>query len=582
MLILLLAVFLLAESGFCWVSSFRHSASGNLLWGDLDNDVDPVYIWDNQGYRLYTTLSNLSSSNDEYFSNSSDGVYLFGMSGNFGMPPIGGWDSRTMFLIQLADTRYDNISGLDTDFNGLIDVAGEGEMSGDFAEYIDIDNDNIYDSREIVASTADNFDLFKARDWHITQGFMKGLKRAGFYISHLGYGTNYRENNRTSGLFSYVAPDHTFSYSKNLVFTDLGTGTVIEERAETGDFKSTFKTPANIIKISYQAPIPILPPSDLRLDFTYNKSIVEYEVTDILDFYRDVSVAPDVDITNYTETAEVDSTLNGSLITPGAQLTRHWTGDIYSWFAVEIGFGSFDADRTFRDNYVEGISNTNPAGDLEVETSDFNQSSIRSGETDRTVLRLYHKTVVDFTQKFKFAIGADYRKQTDKTDWNEAYNLNNQGSFTIFDGVDDANDSTFISTSSFDTDFTNEIKTTTINLPVSMEYRLGRWTFRIGAVHTILKRKTDEDRQISDAEALLTIVDYGDGTADTTLSDLSYLSLGSAGETRQHFNNFVYGLEFQPNKNLRIELLEFLGNGFTEFIDTEFYRQLRLSFTVIF
>jgi len=224
LVILLFALLLAMESGLCWVSSFRASASGNLLWGDLDNDIDPVYIWDNQGYRLYTTLSNLSSSNDEYFSDSSDGVCLFGISGNFGVPPIAGWESRTMFLIQLADTRFDNESGLDTDFNGVVDVFGDGEMSGDFAEYIDSDGDNIYDFREIIASNADNYDIFKARDWHLTQSFMQGGKRAGISISRLGYGTNYSRSEASyepqacaSDIMRFYIPfDFRFCFEKAL------------------------------------------------------------------------------------------------------------------------------------------------------------------------------------------------------------------------------------------------------------------------------------------------------------------------------------------------------------------------------
>jgi len=579
---LCLAILLLALASPCWAQSFRFQASGDLLYGDYDNDIDPIYIWENDGYRIYSTLSNLSSSSDKFISNANNGVYLFATSGNFGLPDVNGWQSRTMFLVRLSDSRSDNNSGLDTDYDGLIDQAGEGYMSGDRVLFFDVNSDNIYDSRVNMTSTADNYDLLKMRDWKIIHSYKFLNSKIGISFSHLGYGNNFSESNVHSGLFSFASPSHNFSYSNSLMQTDLSTFDVLETRNESGDFRTTCQTPANIFDLAYETGFGLIPNSKIRFDVSLELLKDKYQVDDKYDYFRDVSAGGIVDMNRLSDEVKVDSSLGGYTFTPSVRLTKNWTPEVYSWFDFAFGFGKFDADKAFSENYDSEIQLTDMGGNLSITTRDYDDVVDQTGDTKRKNIGLFHKTVVDFTEKFTFSAGIDFFFRCDKTDWNADYLTTYNGAFDNGDGVSDANDSSFTQVSSMSANLIAENKTTIINLPVAMEYALGRWTFRLGAVHQIHKQVEDEDFLIKESDPVVTTINYGDGDSSITVSDNDYLSIGSSRESKSSSTNFVYGLELKANDNLKIELIQFMETANVDVLNTNFYRQLRLSLTVIF
>jgi hypothetical protein len=581
-LISVLMLALCCSTAFGWVQSFRQSASGNLLYGDFDNDLDAIYIWDNHGYRLYTTLSNLSNQNDQFFQDAGDGVYLLGASGGFGLPSLMGWESRSMVLFQLADARDDLNSGLDTDYDGTIDLAGTGSMSGDFTQYFDLNNDNIFDSRANYGSSSDNYDLLKKRDWHITHSYRKGDEKLGITYDHLGYGNNYSEETAYQGLFNFLVPAHNFSYSQDLVLTDLSTLEVMERRSESGDFMETYETPADIVTLSYEAPFNYVSDSELRIDLGMNKSTDQYNVDDVFSTYRNVSGGGITDINQAGESVAIDSSLGGTLFSGDVHLTKHWNPDAYSWFLVGFGLGSYDADKTQADRFDWDRQLSDAVGNVNRIIRNYDEVTDRSGDTKRKVLNLYHKTVVDFTEKFKFAAGLDFQWISDKTDWDQTYTMTDNGSFDNGDGTQNHDDSTYTRVQSRRTGLENETKRVNVNLPVAMEYVLGRWTFRLGAIHAIQRITVEENIRIKKSSPQVTTIIYGDNDTTVTVADDEFLSTRTAHETSAHATHFVYGLEFNANKHLKAELLAFLSTADTEFLNSDFYRQLKLSLTVLF
>jgi hypothetical protein len=575
---------LLASTGFCWVGSFRSAASGNLFYGDFDNDLDPVYIWDNDGYRLYSTLSNLTTTNDRFGSNLNDGVYLFGISGGFRLPEFGDWRSRTMMLVQLADSRADATSGLDIDFDGTNDITGQGFLAGEYVQYHDLNDDNIFDTRAIYRSSADNYNLLKRRDWNIVHSYKRGETAFGFSFIHLGYGNNCRENNRHVGMFTFLVPARSYSYSNSLIQTDLSTQAVLETRTETGDFLNTYQTPANIIWFSLETPFYMIPESEFRFDISLNMLKNQFSVDDRFELFRDVSSSGITDISTRVESIEIDSTLDGYVVTPMIRLTKHWHEHSYSWFDLAVGLGSFDANKIFADNYNSDIRLTNTSGNVAVTTQNFDDLVDQSGDTKHKKIGVYHKTVVDFTESFSFAIGLDYLYSTDKTDWDATYSTTNILDYNNGNGIGDPGDSTYSRVTSNVVNLIDESKTTAVSLPVALEYSLKRWTFRLAAVHTIQRRTEEIERKIEESSPAVVTIIHGDGDTTVTTEDNDFLSQGTATETHTSATNFVYGLQFKANDHLKIELLHFLGTSESglDFLNSDFYRQLRLSLTLMF
>lgn len=572
---------LITATGFCYDQSFRSVATGNLLYGDFDNDLDPIYIWDNNGYRVYTTLSNLSSHHDRFFSDINNDVYLFGTSGNFSLPELGGWASRSMFVVELSDSRNDLNSGLDTDYDGSIDLNGTGYMSGDRVLLYDTNGDNIFDTRANYTSTADNYSIMKNRDWTLVHSYSLDKTIIGVSFSHVGYGNNLTESNNHSNLFHCSTPTHNFSYSNKLIQSNLSGSEVYDSRYETGDFLTTHEEPANIFNMALETPLYLIPNSEFRLEFTYENRKNQYNVIDSFTDFRDVSAGGVIDITEKNELVEVDSSLSGSIYTPAARLTKHWNKNTYSWFDISFGFGSFDANKTFSDRYDSEIQEP-LAGNNSITTYDYDNLVEQSGDTKHGNFRIAHKTVVDFSENFTFAAGVNFNYISNKTDWEADFSTDSTVAFVNGDSVSDDNDFIYTQTSSWSGNLINNAKITTITLPVAMEYKMKRWTFRFGAQHTINRTTTDLSRKVTSSSPTTTTITYGDSTVVTTISDDDFVSWGNATERQQSHTDFVYGLGFKANNNLNIELLYYLNAGDTDFLNTDFYQSLRLSLTLLF
>ncbi len=582
----MLVVFAAASSAFAWGESFRSISTGNLLYGDFDNDLDPIYIFDNEGYRIYSTLSNLSNADDQVFDNDGDGVYLFGVSGTFGLPVKFPWESRTMFLIQLADnTTYGN-TGFDWDFNGAVDENTLGDVSADRVNY-DFWNPGLGTYSTLVnnSQTADNFDILKRRDWHLTHSYTNGDKKIGFAVSHLGYGDNYDEDNRHRGQLIYLPVDNQFSYTKNRTYTDLTVSPAVKTLEETraGDFSTVEKSPANMITASLEMPFSPLANSEFRFDLTYEKSTDEVITRDSLFWYQEDFTGP-LDNQTYSEVYRSESQAGGSMFIPGAQITKHWNDSTYSWFRVDFGFGSYDANWMNGRTYTSEINQliTLPPDTNATTTSDFMWEEKAEGDLKRTLMRFYHKTVADFGSNFTFAAGFDFSITKDKADdlsYSETYN----NVYTDQIGnVDDASDYTRTYTETYGGMASIETKRTSLVLPVAMEYTLKRWTFRLGAIHTI--QKTTQDTSIViDAYAVSDTTIYGDGTGSGPFfpPDYQLETRTRSLETKSHWSTFYYGVRLHAHKNLELEIIDFLSSG-DDVIDADFYRELRLSLTFLF
>jgi len=575
-----LLLMLLASSSLAWTNSFRSAATGDLLYGDFDNDMDPIYIWDNQGYRIYSTLSNLSTTFDEFVDGNTDDVYLFGTSGNFGLPQLGDWTSRTMFLISLADSRTDYAHGLDTDFDGAEDEDGEGYMSGDRTQLFDFNDDNIYDTRVNYQSTADYFRLIKNRDWSLVHSYGRDKTKFGISFSHFAFGPNsYVERNDRITPFEIISPTHLYSYTNRMVQTDLSTQETIEDRRESADFSSTTETPTNVVRLSFQTPF-MGDNAALRFDLSYASITDEYTEDNSFSYFRDVSTGGVTDIISQRETLTRERMESGHVITPTVRVTRYWDTNVYSWFDLAYGFGSSDANDAYFDRYTANFQQPF-LGNTDVYTDRVDTRTDQTGETKHKSFALYHKTVVDFTEKFTFAAGLGFQYMKDETDWAATESVNRLETYDNGDALTDANDYTSTATQSRDRTYLETEKTTVVSLPVAMEYTLGRWTFRLGAEHNIWREVNETDDLIVKSEPEVVTTEFGDGTTVTTTWDDDFVSLGQATEDRYSVTNFVYGLQFVANDNLKIELLQFLSND-EHFVDSEFYQQLRLSLTVLF
>jgi len=225
---------------------------------------------------------------------------------------------------------------------------------------------------------------------------------------------------------------------------------------------------------------------------------------------------------------------------------------------------------------------TGVTGNTEAVSRNYEDLISRDGKTKRKRISFFHKTNIKFTKQFSFALGFGYYRVSDKTDWEQDYALSHVFLYDNGDNIQDHSDYTTTTTESTKIDLSNEIISNNISLPMAIEYALGKWTFRLGAIHQIIRTTEEENRRVIESNPRRTETTYGDGETVIVIDDDEMLSQKTATENRSHLNEFIYGVEFNANQNLKAELLGFLGDGTTDFLDTEFYRDLRLSITILF
>ena len=133
---------------------------------------------------------------------------------------------------------------------------------------------------------------------------------------------------------------------------------------------------------------------------------------------------------------------------------------------------------------------------------------------------------------------------------------------------------------------TFRISRTLFQFPVGIEYKFSKnkkWCLRFGSIFSYEKWVTDDALQITDAKPRTTITRYGSGSETVEIEDNEYQSTSTRQEEARSTTHFYYGLGYNPTSYLQIDLLGFLGTDKEiQLLDAEFYRSLRLSFTVKF
>ncbi|SVE24962.1 uncharacterized protein METZ01_LOCUS477816, partial [marine metagenome] len=108
--------------------SFRSHALGGVIDDDLDLVYDPIELRFVDGVRIYTNLSNLTSSQEKLFNNISDDEFLFGMSSE---NPFLNFLSHSA-LIRFQNSETSNSVGIDSDLDGYTDITGNGTLIDEY------------------------------------------------------------------------------------------------------------------------------------------------------------------------------------------------------------------------------------------------------------------------------------------------------------------------------------------------------------------------------------------------------------------------------------------------------------------
>ena len=557
-------------------ASFRNIALGKIVDDDLDLVKDPIELKFVEGSRLYTNLSNIINSNEQVLANNSSDTFLIGYSTkNPFLENL--WNS---VFIEFQKTKTPYTVWIDSDLDGDNDVSGWGLLSDEFTGYYDITGDDIYDIIRQISQERSDYDEVNQVEFALNNTYDTG----NFVI-----GAKIRYNSYSS--------DEDIAYDMNYIYHDIVedfddyTANQLDD-SSNHYLNSFFDFQTSIL-------LPDFRGYEVRGDFIFMHQNYSYD-QQIDDYYREDYFDQDIPI---LEDFNIDESENknilenpGNAFTLGSSIRRTFVkaaqrkNDGYWKVGGDITFGSNDyfvlseTIQTDTEKYFDGLDTLfTDYLEIDLENSFVNDN----GTQKRTQFSLNGKINYPFNEKVYFGLGFNYNYQIiiRETDFEESFE--NIYDYEILDEESTAADYIVTESYSITADRTFEQYTSNFYLPVGIEYKFtnnNKWDIRFGSVFSSICSTINDAKEIKDVSPITTETTYGDGSVDVEIEDNTYDSTSMQRNSTNSSTNYYYGLGFRPTDNLQIDLLGFLGSPGEEenLLDADFYKQLRLSFTLKF
>jgi hypothetical protein len=575
--------------------SFRSLALGGVVEDDLDLIYDPVELGYVEGTHLYTNLSNLTSGEERVFDDVADDELLIGVSGR---NPL--WEGLTSSaLLRMRDADAPLPVMIDSDLDGFADLFGSGELEDQFHAYRDTDHDDLYDLEQTISQSRsategnsgftlllNNTKEFGATRLGLRFGLVREKTNRNTAATPLGSG---------SGWLSEVQIGDA-SIERSFTASNLVSGDPIETWSESGRFSTETEDSATHLHFAalrslmgdYEArsefALELVSNSTLRIHDRYSGSTETFdrEVSEFLD--------------TYGETAKYDGLRkeSGNMATLGVSLRRtlehgaRRVDDGYWALAASAGHGSFDHDNTWSElfvsseRYFDGADTLAAERAIDVTTETLDEESGTRSVWTYGVSARWSKPL---TSRAIFAIGGSWGciKSTLKTD--QLHSLSTSSTFREIEGTFGLNDHDTLVTERVTYRHEEQDLTKRWEVPVGLEFLLrenGRWALRLGALFSQSRVTVDSRLQVETSEPRTSTYRDGNGDLQVTVEDNVYDSVHERSETAFSSTVFSYGLGYAATENLHFDLLGFLGTSDKSILDSEFYRDLRLSVALLF
>ncbi len=554
--------------------SFRSRALGTIIDDDLDLVYDPIELKFVEGSRLYTNLSNLTSSYENVFNNVTDDTYLIGFSGK--CPFVENlWRA---ILIEFENSKTSNDVSIDSDLDGWDDIFGFGTLIDEFTAYEDTSGDDIYDTITMISQEESDFTETSSINFILNHTYDLGSMVIGGRIKY------------AQSCYDHFM-DYNLDYTHHVIIDNFIDVTMdgLEDDDYTNKF-STFDFLGSLL-------LPDVNGYEIRGDVNFsainsswNIDEIEEDRTD--EFDQDITGLENYEINQ--QTFELIDEEKGSSFAIGGSIRKTFNqaterkNDGYWRFGAGINFGSFDYTdsektiETYTEKYFDGLD-TLFTDYIYTITETENITDDGTNKTFGYIIK--GKVNVPLDEKVYFGIGGSltYNQSTRETDYTES--IENIEDYEVLDEEATAADYTITETCGMTADRTYETNQTVLTLPVGIEYKFtnnNKWSGRFGAIFRNVFTNINDAKQITGTPVpFTTLTEYGDGAVDVEIEDNIYESTSEHRNSAFSDTDFYYGLGFKPTDRLQIDLLGYFGSAGNSLLDANFYRNLRLSFTLL-
>jgi hypothetical protein len=577
--------------------SFRSQALGGAIFDDLDLVYDPIELRFVDGVRIYTNLSNLTSTEEQVLNNISDNEFLFGAS----------WKNRftfdlwTSFLVRYQKSRFSNPVSINSDLTGGNDLFGEGNLSNVYAAFLDTSfpPDGLYDIKQTISQEKTNFSNARMQTLILNNSLLLSDLTVGL---QLVFGKESDELTTASGIYGrgpvfgafFGDPSASLKYDRFQVQENL-----FKDYSQNvaGNFSTSSEHNFTHIYLSFMKPFNLFTDSlELRADLGYLKESFKSNINDqysgsVENFEQDI---PDY-LDRYSETEALgvkqEDDGNGFLVGISAKKVFKKAPERKNdgFWRVRLGFNRNGFDYTYNDEnpfrsedkFFDGTDTL-----FVDENHSFTEDNTVSDNGDGTYKQYFASGLVNLPLGERVSVGIGVLFSSADVNRTTEY-VESFSSVEDFERVDDTltfNDFQTTITEGKSAKRTFESRDYLFRFPVGIEYKFTKnkkWSLRFGSIFTYNRIEESDALEITDSRPLVNTIEYGDGTVEETINDNISESVSSHRKEAQSQTTFVYGLGFTPTDNLQIDLLGFLGTTAGEqILDTEFYRKLRISFTL--
>lgn len=511
--------------------SFRYQSTAGLFEDDYDLLFDPARICEIDGSRLWTSLSNLVTGNEGVFSNTSVQYYLFGGSTKFGNYSPGlVFDNYSLRLPMPTTLR---------DVNNNI-IYGDAEHQRTIWE--DRDGDGKYDYLRDTLLTQRAFEEEKTMDFYLGLGITKGTLRFGLGFFHID-ALNKSIEPWNNGTYSYV--------EKNLVLDDT---TLIEKGNVSGESK--FNNANNSLILSLWKDM-----EKMKIGINTGYQFLSwkesgYTLGDYARYTDPDNIAAEHEL--FSEVDTLDIPKNGSRLPLNLTLFYNYNENNQGRFYLGIYTQSSDiADGASGIYTYSGENNIGQDKTVGNDTSRLNYY----GSGNSMGFHIGTKQLFKVTDRLNIGLGLLF---SSNNYFDSLATQDSSVTITEFDfnddGMIDANDRTTTIWSK-ETDMTKTTgKKNIITLPVGVEFKIVEpLSFRLGAIHTVTYNDSTTIMSTIAYEPERTRIVLGDGTIlpETIETPVNKPGSSETHTTTDRSTDYYYGLGWQVNKNLQIDLMGF-------------------------
>lgn len=527
---------------FLNLESFRHQATQSIE-DDLDKGIDGTDIFDVEGARIYTNLSNLATGYELQGNNSySANTVVIGATS----PIYRGWKVTAFY----GNTNNNEI------------FMGENMITSEW----DSDADDVLDrlTSQYIDSSFGYYSPANTMLINIGKKLDKGTEVA-FTYKH------------SSGEYRNEYEDSSYATITNLNNNDI---LALEQRF--GNENYTNAASANLYSLSYSKPYRNW---DLRGDvfLMMGSEKMNGEGFDYFFMNRDpanlLTTETDLDSALTTDKDEY----NANLIGVALELSDENAYGVYWEVSGNYGmiFGSGDYQEIYHERTVENFmigTDVAEINDLAIynETAPISVSGNAMGIKGRMEWQISENVIFGLgLMANSFSINLEYDLDESTLDVSEY----NDG-----DGVGEATDYVATNVTGATRLYTVKSNSNSIVIPAGVEVNFGKnkdWFIRLGALSTGSKTEETYITEFTSVQRDTTRIERGDGSSSTSVTgNINYTDSENTSSTTFQNVNYVYGIGWKPSKNLSLDFVGMFDLPGAELLSTDWLRSLKLSATI--